>query len=84
MRLSLDYNLVAAILAAGAPADPSIPNLAFLAQDTAGALRSFFGTVDRITADNPVAAARHSRSRPSAPSPPGTRSTNPWRSMWRR
>jgi hypothetical protein len=35
-----------------------VPDLGFLTRDFATALRSFFETVDRITADNPVAVAR--------------------------
>lgn len=45
---------------AAAPAgtqDPTAPNLACLA-DLQGALRSFFATVDRLAADNPVPLAR--------------------------
>ena len=38
--------------------DPAAPDLGFLAGDAAIALRSFFGTVERICADNPVAVAR--------------------------
>ena len=36
--------------------DPAAPDLGFLARDAAVALRSFFATVERICADNPVAA----------------------------
>jgi cytochrome P450 len=35
-----------------------VPDLSFLARDFATALRSFFDTIDRIAADNPVATAR--------------------------
>ena len=38
--------------------DPAAPDLGFLARDAAAALRSFFETVERICADNPVAVAR--------------------------
>jgi cytochrome P450 len=39
-------------------ADPSAPDLAVLTQDSAAALRSFFATVERIVAANPVATGR--------------------------
>ena len=35
--------------------DPSAPDLGFLTRETAAALQSFFDTIDRIVADNPVA-----------------------------
>jgi cytochrome P450 len=38
--------------------DPAAPNLSFLTTDFRTALRSFFDTIDRITADNPVATSR--------------------------
>src|SRR5688572_28446127 len=34
--------------------DPTLPDLRFLAEDIPKALRSFFETVDRVIADNPV------------------------------
>ncbi len=59
MRLSIERNTEAAPRAPGAAAaDPTAPNLTFLARDIAEALRSFFATVDGITADNPVDADR--------------------------
>jgi len=58
MRLSVEHNTDAAAPAAPAPPDPSVPDLSVLGGDREGALRSFFDTIDRITADNPVAIAR--------------------------
>jgi cytochrome P450 len=58
MRLSIEHNAEAAAAPARAAADPSSPDLGFLARDVPGALQSFFSTVDRIVADNPVAAPR--------------------------
>jgi cytochrome P450 len=59
MRLSIEHNTEGARSAASAlPADPTAPNLAFLTQDLAAALSSFFSTVERIVADNPVAVPR--------------------------
>jgi cytochrome P450 len=55
MRLSFEHNTEAATHRA-AP-DPSAPDLGFL-RDTAAALQSFFSTVDRAIADNPVAVPR--------------------------
>ncbi len=58
MRLSIDHNIEAPVARAlGAP-DPAAPDLGFLTRDFANALRSFFDTIDRVTADNPVATAR--------------------------
>ncbi len=58
MRLSIEHNTEAAVGAAPLALDPAAPDLSFLAEDAAAALRSFFDTADRIVADNPVAAAR--------------------------
>jgi len=64
MRVSVEHNIeMAAPRAAAAPrvrvaADPAAPNLGFLSQDVAAALQSFYATIDRISADNPVAIAR--------------------------
>ena len=63
MRLSVEYNVeygieTAASRALGAPPDPAAPDLSFLSRDLAAALRSFFETMDRVTADNPVETAR--------------------------
>jgi cytochrome P450 len=56
MRLSIEHNTEAATPRV-AP-DSSAPDLGFLARDTAAALQSFFSTVDRVIADNPVAMPR--------------------------
>lgn len=53
MRVSVEHNTETPD-PAGAPVDPSAPDLSFLTRDVAGALQSFFGTMQRITADNPV------------------------------
>jgi cytochrome P450 len=58
MRLSVEHNTEAAAAIAPVAPDPTAPDLGFLSRELATALRSFFGTVDRISADNPVAAAR--------------------------
>jgi len=58
MRLSVEHNAEAAGPQAAVTADPAAPDLSFLTRDFATALRSFFDTVDRIAADNPVATAR--------------------------
>jgi hypothetical protein len=58
MRLSIEHNTETAVTRAPVAADPTVPDLGFLTRDFATALRSFFETVDRITADNPVAVAR--------------------------
>ena len=61
MRLSI-YDHVLTPPATGAapqtPVDPTAPDVSFLAREPAAALQSFFATVERITADNPVAIAR--------------------------
>ena len=56
MRLSIEHNTNAAAPPAPAAVDPAAADLGFLARDAAAALRSFYGTVDRVIADNPVAA----------------------------
>jgi hypothetical protein len=58
MRLSVEHNTEPAAPAARAAPDAAAPDLSFLTRDFATALRSFFETVDRIAADNPVASAR--------------------------
>jgi cytochrome P450 len=55
MKISVERNTAAA---APTTTDPTAPDLGFLARDFAAALQSFFGTVDRIAADNPVAIGR--------------------------
>jgi cytochrome P450 len=56
MRLSIELNTFGRSTSARAGADPSMPNLSYLGDEQA--LRSFFTTMDRIVADNPVAVAR--------------------------
>jgi cytochrome P450 len=56
MRLSVEHNAEAAPSAA--VTDPATPDLSFLTQDVATALKSFFATVERVAADNPVSTAR--------------------------
>ena len=56
MRLSFEHNTDAATPRV-AP-DSSTPDLGVLTRDPAAALQSFFTTVDRVIADNPVAAPR--------------------------
>ena len=59
MRLSVaDTPLPAASVPPAPAADPAAPALDVLTRDPAAALRSFFATVDRITAANPVAISR--------------------------
>src|SRR5260221_10854073 len=67
MKLSVEQNTEPTTAAtSGAPAtpvppiatDPTAPDLGFLARDFAAALQSFFGTIDRVAADNPVAIGR--------------------------
>ena len=58
MRLSVEHNSEPTASRAVIRTDPSAPNLAFLATDPAAALQSFFHTVDRILADNPVSLGR--------------------------
>ena len=58
MRLSLEYETEIAARASPRAFDPAAPDLGFLSRDPVAALHSFFATVDRIMADNPVPAAR--------------------------
>jgi cytochrome P450 len=58
MRLSIEQHTDTPTLASAVPADPTAPDVTFLAQEPAKALQSFFATIDRITKDNPVAIAR--------------------------
>src|SRR5687768_15432691 len=68
MRVSVEYNIDTAVFREGAileaapreapTLDPAAPDLGFLTRDVATALQSFFATIDRITADNPVAITR--------------------------
>jgi cytochrome P450 len=60
MRVSVEHNTEtpAAAAAAAVITDPATPDLSFLARDFAAALQSFFATIDRIVADNPVSTAR--------------------------
>ncbi len=58
MRLSFELNTEAAVPASPVTPDPAMPDLSFLTRDFGAALRSFFGTIDRIAADNPVATTR--------------------------
>ena len=56
MRLSIEHNTDAAGPSAPPPVDPTAADLSFLTRDAAVALKSFYGTIDRVIADNPVAA----------------------------
>jgi cytochrome P450 len=58
MRLSVEEHTNAPSAAPAASADPTAPDISFLGRETAAALQSFFGTIERIIADNPVAIAR--------------------------
>jgi hypothetical protein len=58
MRLSVEHAGETAASRALVAPDSSAPDLRFLAADPATALRSFFDTIRRIEADNPVAIAR--------------------------
>jgi cytochrome P450 len=64
MRLSIDDHVYTAPAAPkapaapAAPADPTAPDVSFLAKEPAAALQSFYATIDRINADNPVPIAR--------------------------
>ena len=58
MRLSLPHTAEDRARGTTPAPDPAAPDLSFLTRDFATALRSFFDTIDRITADNPVAIAR--------------------------
>ena len=57
MRVSAEHNTETPAPPAGA-ADPSAPDLSFLTRDPAAALKSFYETIDRIAAANPVAVPR--------------------------
>ena len=61
MRLSIYdhvYTPAQAAAAPPAPVDPTAPDVSFLAREPAAALQSFFGAIERITADNPVSIPR--------------------------
>lgn len=59
MRLSVEQHTNApAVAPTVAPADPTAPDISFLVRETAAALQSFFATIERIAADNPVPVAR--------------------------
>jgi cytochrome P450 len=58
MRLSVDHCSYTATAAPTVAADPAAPDLTFLEREPAAALQSFFATIGRITADNPVAIPR--------------------------
>jgi hypothetical protein len=58
MRLSVEHTSEPAAARTLVAPDPSVPDLRFLTQDFAAALRSFFDTIGRIQADNPVDIAR--------------------------
>src|SRR5262245_53589556 len=70
MRLSIDDHVYSAPAAPkppatptvpappAVPADPTAPDVSFLAKEPAAALQSFYATIERITADNPVPIAR--------------------------
>jgi cytochrome P450 len=56
MRLSIELNTVGRMASGRSGPDPASPNLSYLGEEAA--LKSFFATVDRIVADNPVAVPR--------------------------
>jgi hypothetical protein len=58
MRLSVEHNTETTAPRASVTPDPAAPELSFLTRDFATALASFFDTIDRIAADNPVAIPR--------------------------
>lgn len=58
MRLSLPHTADDRGRGTTPSPDAAAPDLSFLTQDFATALRSFFDTVNRVIADNPVAIAR--------------------------
>jgi cytochrome P450 len=58
MRLSVEHNTEPAAPASLLASDPASPDLGFLTREVATALRSFFDTIERIAADNPVLTAR--------------------------
>ena len=57
MRLSFEYHIDARAATRSVP-DPTAPDIRFLTGDFAAALRSFFETVSRVSADNPVDVAQ--------------------------
>ena len=58
MRVSGEHNTETAVPGVPGTLDPAAPDLSFLTRDFATALRSLYGTIDRIVTDNPVAAPR--------------------------
>ena len=58
MRLSVAPDLDFGALESLAVSDPAAPDLTFLVREFESALRSFFATVERISADNPVPLER--------------------------
>ncbi len=59
MRLSIEFDTGRATARSARVApDPATPDVRFLTEETAAALQSFFATIERIVADNPVAVAR--------------------------
>ena len=58
MRFSIELNTEAATATPRGSRDPAAPDLGFLTRDTPAALQSFFGTIDHVAADNPVAMDR--------------------------
>jgi cytochrome P450 len=58
MRLSIEHNTESATPSTPVARDLAAPDLSFLTRDTALALRSFFDSVDRVSADNPAALGR--------------------------
>jgi cytochrome P450 len=58
MRLSVEHTSETAASRALVTPDPSVPDLRFLTQEFAAALRSFFETIRRIEGDNPVEIRR--------------------------
>src|SRR5688572_4911507 len=58
MRLSVSEMPPPAATAAPAPADPAAPDLGALTQDPGAALQSFFSTIEKVTAANPVELGR--------------------------
>src|SRR5688572_13665329 len=58
MRLSVEQHTDKAAAAPAVPTDPTAPDVTFLTRDPAAALQSFFATIDRIIAANPVPLAR--------------------------
>ena len=58
MRLTFDYSIVSALETARAQQDPAVPDVAFLKNDFAGSLQSFFATIERAVGANPVPMVR--------------------------